>query len=57
MYPIFATVITQAVTYPIDVARVRLTMNYEKERNKFYFNGIRTALAFIREEEGNFVLM
>jgi hypothetical protein len=47
--PMISTFFTQCITFPIDTARIRITMNYTKEKKKFLFNGVRTCLRAIRE--------
>jgi hypothetical protein len=47
--PMISTFFTQCITFPIDTARIRITMNYTKEKKNFPYFGIRTCLKMIRE--------
>ncbi len=46
--PMISTFFTQCITYPIDTARIRISMNYAKDKKNYPFYGIRTCLKSIR---------
>ncbi len=47
-FPIISSFFTQLITYPVDTARVRLSMNFTKQISKSPFTGIRTCLSHLK---------